>query len=90
MFKLWGKIIKNNTIVQSYVFESDKDELDFETLLNKGIEDICNRFDIGNPMWLHDNTLNMNQINKTSFKKQHFIEEIDFDYFEIEYFEERM
>ena len=90
MFKLWGKIVKDNTIIHSHVFESDESELDFKALLIKGIEDLCNRFDIGNPMWLNDNTISMNQINKTSFKKQHFIEEIDFDYFEIEYFEERV
>ncbi len=32
----------------------------------------------------------INLINKTRFKAQHFIEEIDFDYFEIEYIRERV
>lgn len=89
MFRLWGKIVKKNNMVQNYVFEMQKENLSFEDFLKKGIEDLCNRFDIGNPIWLNDNTTDMNQINKTRFKAHHFIEEIDFDYFEIEYLAER-
>lgn len=85
MFKLSGQIVKKNKIIQSHVFKMDKGNLGFEVLLSKGIEDLCNRFDIANPMWLMDNTIDMNQIKKIRFKAQHFIEEIDFDYFEIEY-----
>ncbi len=88
MFRLSGKIVIKNTIVQNYVFEMTKEELSFDEMLAKGIEDLCNRFDIGNPIWLSDNTLNMNRVNKTKFKTHHFIEEIDFDYFEIEYLAE--
>ena len=84
MFRLCGKIVKKNNIVQDYVFEMSNEKLSYEELLSKGIEDLCNRFDIGNPIWLSDNTWNMKQINKTRFKAHHFIEEIDFDYFEIE------
>ncbi|GAB6110000.1 hypothetical protein [Fusibacter bizertensis] len=90
MFRLWGKIVKKNNITQNYVFEMMKKDMVFEELLAKGIEDLCNRFDIGNPMWLSDNEIDMKRINKTRFKSQHFIEEIDFDYFEIEYLAERV
>ncbi|MDH8679366.1 hypothetical protein QE109_14505 [Fusibacter bizertensis] len=89
MFRLWGKIIQKNNIVQNYVFEINKNDQSFDVLLAKGMEDLCNRFDISNPMWLSDNTIDMNRINKTKFKAQHFIEEIEFDYFEIEYLPER-
>lgn len=90
MFRLSGKIVKKSNIIEHYVFEMSKDAHSLEELLLKGIEYLCNRFDIGNPMWLSDNTLDMNQVNKTKFKAHHFIEEIDFDYFEIEYLEERV
>lgn len=90
MFRLWGKVIKENNIAQNYVFEMDEEGLSLEDLLSRGIEDLCNRFDIGNPMWMQDNTLEMKQVNKTKFKSQHFIEEIDFDYFEIEHLIERV
>jgi len=84
MFRLWGKIVKKNNVVQSYVLEMHEEDMTFDQMLSKGIEDICIRFDIGIPLWLNDNTIEMNKINKTKFRSQHFIEEIDFDYFEIE------
>ncbi len=90
MFKLWGKIVKKNNIVQTRVLEMNLEGLSAEEMLFKGIEDLCNHFDIANPMWMRDNELEMNQINKTRFRAQHFIEEIDFDYFEIEYIVERV
>ncbi len=90
MYKLWGKIVKKNNLVQSHVLEMNQEDLSVDEKLSRGIEDLCNLFDIANPMWMRDNTLEMDQINKTRFRAQHFIEEIDFDYFEIEYFEERV
>jgi len=88
MFKLYGKIVKKNNTLNSHTFEIDKETHSNETLLQRGIEDLCNRFDIGNPIWLSDNTLDMERVNKTRFKAHHFIEEIEFDYFEIEYLPE--
>lgn len=90
MFKLWGKIVKKNNLVQSHVLEMFQEDMTVEEMISKGIEDLCNLFDIANPMWMSDNTLEMDQINKTRFRAQHFIEEIDFDYFEIEYIVERV
>lgn len=88
MFRLSGKIVQKNQILQSYVFQISKEYMPFEVLLRKGIEDLCNRFDIANPMLLVDNTMDMKQIKKMRFKSHHFIEDIDFDYFEIEYLTE--
>jgi len=90
LLKLCGKIIKNNTIIQDHVVEMNADGLNGEEMLLKGIEALCNIFDISNPIWMRGNKLEMNQINKTRFKAQHFIDEIDFDYFEIEYIRERV
>jgi hypothetical protein len=90
LFKLWGKIVKKNNIVKNRVIEMNLEGLSTEEMLFKGIEELCNVFDIANPMWMRDNKLEMNHINKTRFKAQHFIEEIDFDYFEVEYIVERV
>lgn len=88
MFKLWGKIIKKNNITHSQVIEINYEGLSLEERISVGISELCNAFDIANPIWMRDNQLEFDQINKTRFKAQHFIEEIDFDYFEIEYFTE--
>lgn len=75
MFKLWGKIVKKNNLVQSHVLEMNQEDQSIEEMLSKGIEDLCNHFDIANPMWMRDNTLEMDQMNKTRFRVKHFIEE---------------
>lgn len=90
MLKLYGKIVKKNNIVQNSVFEMQKDHTDFKDFLSKGLESLCYKFDIGHPIWLSNNANDMNQVNKTKFKAQQFIEEIDFDYFEIEYVDDRV
>ena len=52
--------------------------------MSKDIETLCNHFDISNPIWMNKNTADIDKINKTRFNAQHFVEEIDFDCFEIE------
>jgi len=87
MFRLWGKIIKNNDIIDDQVFELTATDLDTEAKLKKGIDALCYHFDLQKPMWLSDNTNGLRQIGKTRFMDHHFIETINFDYFEIEIIE---
>lgn len=87
MFRLWGKVIKDNKIIQDMVFEDDtfmskKDKIDL------GIEEICYNFDLSKPLWLINNDKELPLYNKTSFQQDHFMEPIPFDYFEIEIIEE--
>lgn len=90
LIKLWGKIVKKNNIIQNHVIELNIDRLTDTKPLLKGIETLCNHFDISNPIWMNKNTDEIDRINKTRFKAQHFIEEIEFDYFEIELIHEKV
>lgn len=89
MFRLWGKILKNNMIVTDQVFELNAPDLSVNEKINKGMESLCYHFDIQKPMWFSDNTNDMTQIGKTRFMNHHFIEEIDFDYLEIDIIENK-
>lgn len=51
---------------------------------------MCNHFGISNPIWMSKNTADIDLISKTRFGSQHFVEEIDFDCFEIELIHERL
>lgn len=82
--KLWGKIINKNNIIKNHIIELNIDKLTDIKLLSEGIEALCNHFDISNPIWMSKNTADIDLISKTRFNAQHFIEEIDFDCFEIE------
>ena len=88
--KLWGKIIKKNNIIQNHIVELNIAKLTDVKQLSIGIETICNHFDISNPIWMSKNTADIDLISKTRFGSQHFVEEIDFDYFEIELIHERL
>lgn len=89
MFRLWGKIIKNNNMVSDQVFELSTPDLSLEDKIDQGLEALCYHFDIQKPMWFDANNKDFGLVNKTRFMDHHFIEDIDFDYFEIELIENK-
>jgi len=84
MYRLWGKVMKNSKFVADHVFELEGSDLDRRGKTDEGIESLCYHFDLQKPMWFSDNDKDFNQFGKTRFTQQHFIETIDFDYFEVE------
>ena len=88
MFRLWGKIVKNNNIVRDKVVAIDSLGTKLEEKIFAGTEELCHFFDIENPMWLSDNTNDMNKIHTTIFRAHHFIDSMAFDSFEIELLQE--
>ena len=87
MFRLWGKLMKNNEIISDHVFELEASDLTLDDKTSSGIEALCYHFDLQKPMWLSDNKNDYRMIGKTQFMEHHFIESIPFDYFEIELIE---
>jgi hypothetical protein len=88
MFRLWGKVIKNNKIIQDMVYENDNLSISKKDKIEQGIEEICYAFDLSKPLWLLNNKKEMPQYNRTSFHQDHFMESISFDYLEIEIIED--
>jgi hypothetical protein len=87
MLRLWGKIIKSNKIKVNIEAACDEN-IEFQQQLKKCIIEICNTFDIQKPYWLPKNLEEFNRRGKTSFNQDNFIEEIEFDRFEIEVIDE--
>jgi hypothetical protein len=85
--RLWGKIYKNNKLIRHEEAEF-KGGADYQENLKMCITEICQKLDIQKPYWLPKNLEEYNKYSKTSFKQDNFIEEIDFDYFEIVELEE--
>lgn len=88
MFRLWGKLYKDNTILKDVVICNDEKETPVAKKLDQAIYDICMLFDLQKPLWLKSNTKDFNKFKMTTFRNDHFFEEIDFDYLEIEVIEE--
>lgn len=88
MFRLWGKIFKDNHLLQDTVIENEDSELNRTRKVFQGLEEICSRFDLGNPIWLDQNISEFKRHSKTRFHQDSFIETIPFDHLEIHVIEE--
>lgn len=90
MFRIWGKIWKENRMVRdiTVVDSASSSEKNRTKKIFDSLEEICYAFDIGKPIWLNVNINEFKKIDKTRFSKDSFIEEIDFDFLEIQVIEE--
>ncbi|PKM49456.1 MAG: hypothetical protein CVV02_16065 [Firmicutes bacterium HGW-Firmicutes-7] len=88
MLRLWGKLYKNNKIIQDTVICNNDTNLPTDKKVDLSLYEICMLFDLQKPIWLKDNHKDFKKFRRTSFRRDHFIEEIDFDYLEIEIIEE--
>lgn len=87
MFRLWGKIWKDNHLLQDTVFEEESADTRTHKIF-RGLEEICYTFDLGKPIWLDKTVAEFKRHDKTRFSQDNFIEEIPFDYLEIQIIEE--
>ena len=87
MFRLWGKIFKDNRLLADTV--ACRDEEDTRTHKVFGaLEEICYALDLEKPTWLDVNVREFQAHDKTRFRQDSFIEQVDFDYLEIQVIEE--
>lgn len=87
MFRLWGKVWKDNHLIKDTVFMEEGSDTRTHKIF-RGLEEICYEFDLGKPIWLEKTVAEFKRHDKTRFYQDNFIEEIDFDYLEIQVIEE--
>lgn len=87
MFRMWGKIFKDNNMTNSFIAESSEPDTRTHKVF-KALTAICYAFDLAEPIWLDKNIREFKKHSKTRFSKDSFIESISFDYLEIEIIEE--
>ena len=87
MFRLWVKMFKDNRMLKDTVICNE----DADTRTHKifrALEDACYQFDLGKPIWLDSTVAEFKHHSKAKFRQDNFIEQIDFDYLEIQVLEE--
>ena len=84
MFHLVGKLIRNNRILADSTVCNDDIAMKKKKKIFAAIDTICHDFDLSIPIWLDSNISEFQRTSKTRFYKDNFIDEIDFDYFEIQ------
>ncbi|MEZ3428499.1 MAG: hypothetical protein K1W13_14030 [Lachnospiraceae bacterium] len=82
MFRLWAKIFKDNRMIKDTVIEDDSDDTRTHKVFH-ALDEICCRFDLGNPIWLDTTIKEFKRHSKARFTQDNFIESVDFDYLEI-------
>ena len=87
MFRLWGKIFKDNHMLRDTVIENDRNDTRTHKIFDS-LDQICYDCDLGKPIWLASNIQEFKRHSKTRFYQDSFIEEIPFDYLELQVIEE--
>lgn len=87
MFRLWAKIFKDNRMLRDTVICDDSAETRTHKVFN-ALDEICYQFDLGKPMWLDATINDFKKHSKARFTRDNFVEQIDFDFLEIQVIEE--
>ena len=85
--RIWGKIWKNNHMLRDTVIEDDREDTRTHKVFH-ALDEICYAFDLGNPIWLDSTISEFKRHSKARFYQDNFIEEIPFDYLELQVIEE--
>lgn len=87
MFRLWGKVWKDNRLLRDTVIEDGREDTRTHKIF-RALDEICYQFDLGKPIWLDATVSEFKRHAKARFTQDNFIESIDFDYLEIQVIEE--
>ncbi len=88
MFRIWGKLWKDNHLLKDTVACNADYSMSRTAMVFQALEEICQEFDLSQPIWLDANVREFQRHDRTRFRKDSFIEAIDFDYLEIHVIEE--
>lgn len=87
MFRLWAKTFQNNHMLRDTCIE----DVSCDTRTHKvfrALDEVCLQFDLSKPIWLDKNIQEFKRHRKTRFQRDNFMDQIDFDYLEIQIIEE--
>lgn len=87
MFRLWGKMWKENRLIKDTVICDTSDDTRTHKIFH-ALEEICYLWDLSKPIWLDANINDFKRHSKTRFTSDNFIDSIDFDYLEIHIIDE--
>ena len=87
MFRLWGKVFKDNRMLKDIVICNDSDDTRTHKIFH-ALDKICQEFDLSKPIWLDSTIAEFKKHDKTRFYQDNFVDSIDFDYLEIHIIEE--
>lgn len=88
MFRMWAKLVKDTRILKDTVICINDYSLSRTAKVFLALDDICLQLDLGKPIWLEATIHEFQKLSKVRFSQDNFIEQIDFDFLEIQVIEE--
>ena len=80
---IWFKIWSDAHLLRTETIEDDSEDTRTHKIF-RALEEACLKFDLGKPIWLDANVEEFKRHAKTRFSQDNFVEEIDFDYLEMQ------
>ena len=90
MFRMWVKEWKDSRMVRDLTIcdSAPPSQKNRTKKVFDAIEEACYTLDIGKPIWLDKNIKEFQRLDKTRFFEDNFMEEVAFDYLEVQVIEE--
>ncbi len=88
MFRIWAKIYTNGCMIKNLTLENSDASLSRTKKIFAAIDEVCYNYNLSKPLWLDKNITEFKKNSRTRFNKDNFIDEIDFDFLEIEVLDE--
>lgn len=88
MFRIWGKVFKDNKMIKNMVICNDNAEMRRTQKIFAALDEICHELDLAKPIWLNSTIEEFKRYDKVRFTQDNFIEPIEFDYLELHVIEE--
>lgn len=87
MFKLWAKEWKDGHLIADTVITDDTSDTRTHKVFHC-LTEVCHELDLAEPIWLDKNVKDFQRRARCRFTQDSFVEEIEFDYLEIQILEE--
>lgn len=85
--RIWFKIWENAHLIKTETIENYEDDTRTHKIF-KALDEACYLFDLSKPIWLDANVKEFQRRSITRFNQDNFVDEIDFDYLEMQVLEE--
>lgn len=87
MFRLWAKEWKDGHLIADTVVSDSSNETRTHKVFHC-LTEVCHEMDLAEPIWLDKNVKDFQRRARCRFTQDSFVEEIEFDYLEIQILEE--
>lgn len=85
--RIWFKIMQDNHLLRDITITDDSDDTRTHKIF-RALDEACYALDLSRPIWLDANVAEFKKVARTKFRKESFVESIEFDFLELHVIEE--